>query len=59
MDEYMKLLAAHDWYYFYSDDSRVNALGRDSWNRICTMAKTYDPDHRILKGWSDNIGKAV
>ena len=55
----MKLLAAHDWYYFYSDDSRVNALGRDSWNRICTMAKTYDPDHRILKGWSDNIGKAV
>jgi hypothetical protein len=37
------LLKHHDWYYAYSDDSRVYASGRKVWDRMQALKKLVDP----------------
>lgn len=58
-DEYMQALAAHDWYYQMSDDYGAYTRGAASWARVCELAKTHDPDHKIAHNWANNIGKAA
>ena len=58
-EEYMQALASHDWYYQMADDYGAYNRGAASWARICELAKTHDPDHRILNNWCNNIGRAA
>lgn len=43
MDEYIKLLQSHDWFYNYSDDHRVWKAGEASYNKIVALARIHDP----------------
>jgi hypothetical protein len=44
---YVDALCRHDWLYEYSDDPRVFAKGRESWNRIRAMQPAVDPQFEL------------
>ena len=43
-----KLLEDHDYYYVYSDDSKVYNKGRESQNKIEALIKTIGPEGKKL-----------
>lgn len=47
LEEYKKLLARHDWFYQYSDDSFVYNAGCNSLQKIGILRKKLDPDYVI------------
>lgn len=47
LDAYRAALAAHDWYFEYSDDHGVWCAGRASLARITNMQRALDPDLAI------------
>lgn len=49
MDEYIKLLQCHDWYYVFSDDHRVWLAGEAQYKRIMELSKLYDPTLEIFR----------
>ena len=50
--DYRAALAAHDWFYEFSDDHRVWGNGRNQEARLRLMAKTLDPDLTIWKQYA-------
>lgn len=52
LDDYRDALAAHDWFYEFSDDHRVWGNGRNQEARLRLMAKTLDPDLTIWKQYA-------
>lgn len=49
MDEYIKLLQSHDWFYNYSDDHRVWRAGEEQYKKIMALAKEHDPSFEIFR----------
>lgn len=47
LEDYQKALAAHDWYYDYSDDHRVWKQGLAQRDRIREMQRVLDPDYQV------------
>ena len=43
MNEYIKLLQAHDWYYNYSDDFNVWQKGRKERDQLISFKAELDP----------------
>lgn len=52
LDDYRAALAAHDWFYEFSDDHSVWGNGRNQEARLRLMAKTLDPDFTIWKQYA-------
>lgn len=52
LDDYRAALAAHDWFYEFSDDHSVWGSGRNQEARLRLMAKTLDPDLTIWKQYA-------
>ena len=52
MEEYVKLLKGHDWYYDYSDDHRVWTKGADAHKKLRDMADKLDPEHKVWDKYS-------
>ena len=52
-----RMLSEHDWYYDYSDDSRVWQAGRDEYDRILKVASAL-PAGTIQRCWSDFAPKS-
>ena len=48
IEELHKLLEDHDYYYVYSDDSKVYNKGRESQNNIEALIKTIGPEGKKL-----------
>ena len=44
MDNYIKLLRQHDWYYAYSDDGTVYRRGDAERGVLNSLRKCLDPD---------------
>lgn len=47
LSDYEKLLAKHDWFYQYSDDSRVYRAGRTAFETLCRQQGILDLDASI------------
>ena len=47
LEEYRQALAAHDWYFAYSDDYSEYKQGQRNRDRLLAAAKTFDPDLTI------------
>lgn len=47
LSDYEKLLAKHDWFYQYSDDSKVYHAGRTSFETLCRQQGILDLDASI------------
>lgn len=45
--EYRQLLAAHDWHYEHTDDSRVWRKGRLEWRVLLEMRTALDPQAAV------------
>lgn len=54
MDEYIKTLKSHDWYFHYTEDHRVWKSGQASWDRLRTMQKNIDPSGEV---WNQHCPK--
>lgn len=52
LDDYRAALAAHDWFYEFSDDHSVWGNGRNQEARLRLMAKALDPDFTIWKQYA-------
>ena len=52
MEQYRAALAAHDWFFEFSDDHSVWANGRNQEARLRLMAKTLDPDLSIWREYA-------
>jgi hypothetical protein len=58
LEQYKAALAAHDWYYEYSDDHRVWCEGRDHKAKISEARKQLDPDYAIWNEYAPEGMKA-
>lgn len=54
MEDYIKALKAHDWYYEYSDDHSVWTRGRASKVALNAMQLVYDKAYAI---WNQHCPK--
>ena len=45
--QYRQALAAHDWYFEYSDDHQVWKAGREQYRALTAAQRELDPDHAI------------
>lgn len=54
LDQYIAQLKAHDWFYEYSDDSRVWQAGRDVREQLRTAQRVLDPQGLI---WNEHAPK--
>ena len=52
IEEYKRLLKAHDWYYSYSDDHRVYVRGEEQYAKLRELMSKLDPDGKIWKQYS-------
>lgn len=52
-DAYVQQLAAHDWYYDFSDDSRVYRAGRIAKERLSAQAQRHEFYQKAFKAWCD------
>ena len=46
-DTYINLLRQHDWYYDYSDASRVWNKGHDERKAMNRLQEKHDPEYKI------------
>ena len=51
MQDYVERLKYHDWYYVYSDDSRVYRRGAEAEKALSALQKQLDPDYKI---WNEH-----
>ncbi len=49
---YRKALAAHDWYFDYSDDQSAWRRGREQRAHLMAEARAIDPDYAIWKEYA-------
>ena len=47
VEQYRQALAAHDWWFAYSDDYTCYSEGQSNRDRLLAAAKTFDPDLTI------------
>lgn len=47
VEQYRQALAAHDWYFAYSDDYTCYSEGQSNRDRLLAAAKAFDPDLTI------------
>jgi hypothetical protein len=52
MQEYRRRLAAHDWYFDYSDDQKAWRAGRDERNALYGLAHKLDPKFEVWKEYA-------
>ena len=57
--EYRKALAAHDWWYAFSDDGSVWRSGRASLDRLSQAAKAIDPQWQIWNEYAPDEMKVA
>ena len=58
MDEFEKLVAAHDLTYSYSDDHRYWVKGEESMKKIHELMKTL-PKEECVKIWNKYVDKKI
>lgn len=58
LDDFKKLVEAHDLTYSFSDDHRVWASGQASWEAIDEAAKGLLP-RDVAKIWNDKVKKVL
>lgn len=56
--DYRAALAAHDWYFEYSDDHAVWSAGRASLARIANLQRELDPDFAVWNLYAAHAGAA-
>lgn len=47
VEQYRQALAAHDWWFAFSDDYTCYSEGQRNRDRLLEAAKTFDPDMAI------------
>lgn len=52
LKEYDQLLAAHDWYFAFSDDHGVFMRGERQADRLVDISKISDDHAKLLHAWS-------
>jgi hypothetical protein len=55
IEEYYVMLERHDWYYAYSDDSRVFARGEQAASKVVSISKESDKHKQLYKDYSAHI----
>lgn len=48
LENYIKKLENHDWYYMYADSGIEYNKGRDEWFDIAALQDKLDPDYVIF-----------
>jgi hypothetical protein len=51
VDEYIRKLKSHDWFYHYTEDHRVWKAGQAVWDQLRVMQKQLDPSGEI---WNEH-----
>lgn len=49
MEEYIRALTLHDWFFYYSDDPSVYKAGQEQHDNILSMRRKIDPDGAVYK----------
>lgn len=58
VEQYRQALAAHDWWFAFSDDYTCYSEGQRKRDRLLAAAKTFDPDMAIWAEYKPKGGAA-
>jgi hypothetical protein len=59
LDDYLKTLKHHDWYYSYSDDGGVWRRGDAAQKSIEAKAKTHEMYDKAYKIWVEYLNPSI
>ena len=53
MNDYLKQLAHHDWFYMMADDNRSYNAGREAEQKLAALATRSPEHHRAYQEWCE------